>query len=210
MTEGFKELSNDKRGAILIAGAVGATGPTGPQGFQGVAGEVGPTGPTGPTGPIGLTGEIGPTGPTGPTGETGPTGPTGPAGTAAAITIAQFTAPTTTGTELVLAESTESPAGQTEIVLNTTDNDVELTAGTYLIRYGTNATSTVVTSVPSISLEINGVANAETTRFGVGGTTSSVNGDYLYTATAGDTISLAVNESTDITYDNNYLIIQEV
>lgn len=64
-------------------GATGATGATGPTGM----GEPGPIGPTGPagepgaTGPTGATGEQGPTGPTGSgSGDPGPTGPTGPIG----------------------------------------------------------------------------------------------------------------------------------
>lgn len=197
-------------------GPVGATGATGPQGPIGLTGATGPVGPQGPQGPAGATGATGPAGPVGPQGPQGPQGiqgpigPEGPAGADATIIASLLTAPDATGTEPVLAQSTTTPTGQTDIVLNTANNNVELTAGTYSIRYGTNATSTTETAIPSISLAINGTTDALTTRLGTPNTTSSISGDYLYTATAGDTIGLDTTEDASITYSNNYLLIQKL
>jgi len=196
-------------------GLTGATGATGPQGVQGTAGATGPTGPagatgaTGPTGPIGLTGATGPTGPQGVQGEIGPTGPTGPAGAVATTSIALFTAPSAAGIEPVLALTAESPAGQTDITLNTTENEATVTAGTYLVSYSTTGASTDATA-PSISLTQNGTIVANTTRLGTAGETESLSGQYLITATDGDTIGIETTNSTGTTYDNTQIIIQKL
>lgn len=202
-------------GATGPTGPIGLTGPTGPTGPIGATGEIGPTGPTGPQGIQGLTGETGPTGPiglTGATGEigpTGPTGPTGPAGTPVATTLALFNAPTATDTQPVLAEGGESPAGQTDIELITTDNNVELTAGTYLIRYGTTAESQGGDET-AISLTVDDVVVTSTTRTGNANENTVLIGEYILVATDGTTVGVETAQSASNTYTNTYLVIQKL
>ena len=198
------------QGPVGPQGPIGLTGATGPQGPIGLTGATGATGATGPQGPIGLTGATGATGATGPQGPVGPAGPQGPAGADAIIAISLLTATDATGAEPVLTQGATSPTTQTDITLNTTENNVALTAGTYSIRYGTNASSTELTSIPSISLLINGTTETVTTRVGTPNTSSSISGDYLYVATEGDTIALDTNEDASITYSNNYLLIEKI
>ena len=199
-------------------GPTGATGPVGPQGPIGLTGATGPQGPIGLTGATGPQGEVGPVGPqgpqgiqgdVGPAGPQGPIGPQGPAGADATTSIALFTAPTATGVEPTLALTTEAPAGQTDIVLDATTNEVTLTAGTYSIRYFTTATSTD-TTVPSISLTENGTEIASTERTGIATSTTNLSGEYLLTVAEGDTVGIETTNSTGTTYENTQLIIQKV
>lgn len=200
------------QGLTGATGATGATGPQGPIGPAGPQGETGATGPVGPQGETGATGPVGPAGPVGPQGPQGPIGPQGPAGPAGADAtnvVALFTAPTATGVEPVLAETAEVPAGQTDIVLDTTTNDVTLTAGTYLVGYSTTATSTG-TTVPTISLTQNGTVIAGTTRSGTATTTENLFGQHLIVTSEGDTVGIETTNSTETTYDNTQLLIQKL
>ena len=190
-------------GATGATGLTGPTGPIGPQGIQGVAGEIGPTGPQGPTGPTG------PTGATGLTGATGPTGPTGPAGETPTNAVSLFEVPTATNVQPVLAQTATSPTGQTDIVLNTTNNNIELGAGSYLVRYGTTAESQGV-DITSISLTVNGVVVPSTTRTGNANENTVLTGEYLVTSAGGTTIGLETALDATNTYTNTYLVVQKI
>lgn len=175
----------------------GITGPTGP------AGPTGATGPTGPQGPIGLTGATGATGPT------GPTGATGPAGEPATVSSASFVATGAAGSELTLTLSSEYPASQTDIVLDGAENNIDLTAGSYLVSYGTIGTTTDG-NLPTISLEVNDVVVAPTTKTGITTTTTTLNGVYIVNLPADGTIGLNTTQNANITYTGTYLTIQKL
>lgn len=142
-------------------------------------------------------------------GVTGPQGPQGPAGAPAISVAAQFVAPPATDEDLVLSTFASYPATQTDIVLDATNNNVVLTAGTYLIRYGTVATNTGVT-FPTISLSFNGIINPITTRTGATNATSTLSGDLLITVLPGTTVGLETTNGADITYTNSYLLIEKL
>ncbi len=125
------------------------------------------------------------------------------------LAVAQFDGVTATNTPIVLTETISAPAGQTNILLNTANNNVNVTPGTYLIRYGSTATSTS-TTVPSLTLAFNGTGDSSTTRTGVANGTSTINGEYVEVFDNAGTIGLNSNQSADVTYDNNYLIIQKL
>lgn len=203
---------------IIFTGITGPTGPQGPIGPAGPQGPIGPTGltgltgPTGPTGPAGPTGPIGPTGltgPTGPTGATGPTGPTGPAGETPTVSAATFSATGAADAPLTLSAETEYPTAQTDIVLDGTDNNIDLTAGSYIVSYGTIGTTTD-TNAPSISLTVNGTPVPSSTRTGVANGTTGLNGVYIVNLPADGTLGLAVTQNAAITYDDSYLTIQKL
>lgn len=199
-------------GPIGATGAVGPTGPTGPTGLTGSIGATGPTGPIGATGSVGATGPTGPTGPTGetgPTGAIGPTGPTGPAGENAVTTALYLTSATATNSEPTFESTAEYPTSQTDITLSENNTQATLTAGSYIIDYGTTAVSTGSTA-PSISLTVGSNPDSITTRAGVAGTTSSLNGSYLLNATDTTTVQLTTTQSADITYNNSYLLIRKL
>lgn len=176
----------------------GITGPTGPQG---------PTGPIGPTGPAGT--GVGPTGPTGATGPTGPTGATGPAGTDATVAAATFSAIGAANTPLTLAVGNEYPAAQTDIVLDGAENNIDLTAGSYLVSYGTVGTAAGATT-PSITLSVNGSDVAATTKTGAATSTTGLNGVYIVNLPADGTIGLTTTQDTQVTYAGTYLTIQKL
>lgn len=194
-------------GRIIFTNNTGPTGPQGIPGPQGVPGAIGPTGPAGPQGVPGAIGPTGPVGPIGPQGIQGPTGPTGPAGEDGVAVVGFFTATTSTTADPVLATTNVYPAGETDIVLNTEDNNLNLTAGTYLINYGTTATAT--TAEPTISLIVNGIMEDGSTRMGMTGMTSTISGSYLLTFEDVGTLRLTTTLN-GITYNNTYLIIQKL
>ncbi len=177
--------------------------------FTGITGPTGPQGPAGPQGPIGPTGLTGLTGPTGPTGATGPTGPTGPAGTTPTISAATFSATGAANAPLTLAVGGEYPADQTDIVLDGADNNIDLTAGSYLVSYGTIGTTTD-TNTPSITLVVNGANVQASTKTGIANGTTSLNGVYIVNLPADGTLGLAVTQNTAITYNGSYLTIQKL
>ncbi|MBO4412575.1 MAG: hypothetical protein J5779_01000 [Clostridia bacterium] len=142
-------------------------------------------------------------------GVSGPQGPQGPAGAPAISVAAEFIAPAATNEDLVLTAFTSYPGTQTSIVLNSTNNNVELTGGTYLIRYGTVATNTGAT-LPTISLTFNGVVYPITTRTGAANATNTLSGDLLITVLPGTTVGLETTNSAEITYTNSYLIIEKL
>lgn len=125
------------------------------------------------------------------------------------LAVAQFDGATATNTPIVLTETISAPTGQTNILLNTANNNVNVTPGTYLIRYGSTATSTS-TTVPSLTLAFNGTGDSSTTRTGVANGTTTINGEYVEVFDNAGTIGLNSNQSADVTYDNNYLIIQKL
>ncbi len=176
--------------------------------FTGITGPTGPIGPTGPQGPAGV-GTVGPTGPTGATGPTGPTGATGPAGTPATVAVASFSATGGAGAALTLAAGNEYPAGQTDITLDTTDNNVDLTAGSYLVSYGTIGT-TGDTTTPSITLSVDGSDVGATTKTGAASTTTGLNGIYIVNLTTDGTVGLTVTQNASVTYSGTYLTIQKL
>ena len=144
-------------------------------------------------------------------GVTGPQGPQGPAGTPAISVAAEYIAPAATDTDLILTTFNLYPATQTDITLDTTNNNVVLSAGTYSISYGTNATVNEVIKSPviaSISLTVNGMENAMTTR--IESDTGSMSGEILLTVLNGTTIGLSTLNSADVTYSNTYLIIKKL
>jgi len=157
------------QGPIGLTGATGATGPqgpiglTGPVGPQGPVGATGATGATGPQGPIGLTGPAGPQGPVGATGATGATGPIGPQGPAGTFDLfaGRFYGTGISDATPTYTEATLFPATQTAILYDSTTGTITLEEGVYLITYGTNYVTTG-TSVPSISLNVNGTEDATT------------------------------------------------
>ncbi len=165
------------------------------------------TGITGPTGPIG------PTGPQGPAstivGPTGPTGATGPAGTPATVAAATFSATGAAGSPLTLTVGNDYPADQTDIVLNGAANNINLTAGSYLVSYGTVATAGD-TNVPTITLSVNGSDVAASTKTGVGNATTGLNGVYIVNLPADGTLGLTVAQNAQLTYNGSYLTVQKL
>ena len=144
-------------------------------------------------------------------GVTGPQGPQGPAGTPAISVAAEFVAPAATNEDVVLTTFNLYPASETDITLDTTNNNVVLSAGTYLVSYGTNATLADVIKSPaiaSISLTINGMENGMTTR--IESDTGSMSGEILITVINGTTIGLSTLNSENLTYSNTYLIIKKL
>jgi len=191
------------------AGPQGATGPQGPIGLTGATGPQGPIGLTGATGPQGPIGATGPVGPIGPQGEQGPIGPQGPAGEDATTSIALFNSPLSSDAQPILTLLTEAPVDQTDIVLDTTENEVTLTAGTYFITYSTNSQSSG-TTVPSIALTENGAIIPITERLGSANASNTLSGQYVLTVADGETVGLATTTATDVTYTNTLLTIQKV
>lgn len=198
-------------------GPQGATGPTGPAGSQGPQGLTGATGATGAQGPQGIQGPTGPQGPqglqgvqgpAGATGAIGPTGPTGPAGANATLILALFTAPTATNTNLILAQIASFPIGQNFITLS--NNNILLTPGTYLVRYGSTLTSTSA-SVPSIFLTIDGIQDVTTIRNGIANWTISTFGEAIITPNNPVTnLTLNTTLGATLTYSNNFITIQRL
>ena len=190
------------------------TGPTGPQGPTGPVGPTGPsiTGPTGPTGSTGATGATGVTGPTGvsgvtgPTGPTGATGPTGPAGETGESVAAFFNSATATNAQPVFTEIAETPSGQTDISLNGAGTGVVLTAGSYLVSFGTTAISRG-SDVASIVLTVNGVPVSITTRTGNANENTVLTGQYLINSAAGATLGIQTALDEDTTYTNTYISV---
>ena len=142
-------------------------------------------------------------------GPTGPTGPTGPAGTSSENIVAFFTSALATNVDPVLTETAETPAGQTDIVLDAITNQVLLSAGDYLIRFGTTAESQG-SDLASISLTVNGIIVPITTRTGNANENTVLTGEYLISAADATAIGLSTTLNEDTTYTNTYLTIQQM
>ncbi len=177
------------------AGPIGPTGATGVQGIQGV------------TGPQGVQGVTGPTGSTGATGAVGATGATGATGSVEAV--AGFASASAVNAQPVLSATAQAPTGQSDIVLSTANNNVVLSAGTYVIDYGATATGTGAT-VPSISLTINGTQVALTLHTSEAGSTTTLSGQYVVTVADASTVALTTTASADVTYTNSYMNIEKI
>ena len=202
------------------AGLTGPAGPTGPTGLTGPAGPTGPTGLTGPAGPTGPTGLIGPAGPTGPTGLTGPTGPTGLNGPAGPAGPAGKPAPrpayaafhSTQSQTIPAAAPNAAPGSITSDILNDIrleEDGITITflrTGLYHISYGIIATSA---AGPDASIGIyeskHGTpapAAAASIRPLLTGN-REVNGTFMSTYSAGDTIFLGISSSNPVTLFTN-------
>ncbi len=158
--------------------------------------------------PTGATGPIGPTGPTGATGATGPAGPIGATGTSGISSTAFFTAPSATNAEPSLILENSFPLGETDITL-AGENNVNLAAGTYLLRYGSTVTSTNGT-LPTISISVNELVESGTIRTGVAYGSANLTGDALLTISTNSVLSLSVTVAPELTYDETFLIISKL
>lgn len=156
----------------------------------------------------GVAGPRGATGATGATGPTGPTGPTGATGSSALTSIAFFTAPSATNVEPTLLLENSYPANQTDITF-AGENGVNLTAGTYIMRFGSTVTSTNGT-LPTISISIDNVVESGTIRTGVAFGSASLTGDALITINGDALLTFNVTLAPELTYDENFLIISKL
>ena len=168
----------------------------------------GATGATGPAGETGATGATGPAGATGATGSTGETGATGPAGVspvavesliAANIPVADETSPVPlTGAAVLPAGATGMTVGADAVVLNE--------AGPYEITYNFEG-GTGASGSPTVSIAVNGVPVASTTRGFANG--ESVGATYVYQATPGDSVSIVLDDAAGLTGSNlNFAVKQ--
>lgn len=151
---------------------------------------------------------ITPMGITGPTGPTGPTGATGPQGESGIISIAYFTAPTVTNAEPTLLLENSYPVGQTDITF-AGENNVNLTAGTYIMRFGSTVTSTNGTP-PTISISVNNIVDTGTIRTGIAFGSANLTGDALLTIPTNSTLSFNVTQAPELTYSESFLIISKL
>ena len=120
-----------------------------------------------------------------------------------------FTAPSTTNAQPTITETTSYSNGS-PISYQATGNQITLPDGTYLISYGTTATSTSADQ-PSMSLAVNSSTESSTTRTGAGNTTTTLSGNYLLTASGGNTtLALELTPNANVTYNNNYMIVQKL
>jgi hypothetical protein len=123
--------------------------------------------------------------------------------------VAFFTASTATNEQPNLVLTAESPTGQTDIVLVLADNNVKLTEGDYLIRFGTT-TVNKSNDIGTIVLLINGAQISITSRVGSANDTVVLTSEYLYHASADDTVGLLTALSSNISYLNTYLTIEKL
>ena len=147
-------------------------------------------------------------GPTGPAGPTGPIGPTGPAGAPGFAATAFFTAPSVTNAEPELLLENAYPTSQTEISL-AGGNGINLTPGTYLMRFGSTVTSSNGTP-PTISISVDNVVESGTIRTGVAFGSASLNGDALITIATPSLLTFNVTIANELIYDENFLIISKL
>ena len=167
------------------------------------SGLVGPQGIPGPRGPVG------PAGPAGPTGATGATGPAGPAGASLLSAFDAETATVATGAAIPLDDVANF---NTESVTHTAGSAVvTLAAGTYLVTYGSNATSDTP-SVAGLALQTDGTT-VDTATATIVGANDVVNlKGQVVLVLAADTDIQLVNTGTEdtTTYTNIGLIVQEI
>ncbi len=141
-------------------------------------------------------------------GVTGPTGPTGPAGAPGFTATAFFTAPSVTNAEPTLILENSYPTSQTEITL-AGGNGINLTPGTYLLRFGSTVTSTNGTP-PTISISVDNVVESGTIRTGVAFGSASLTGDALITIATPSILSFNVTIANELIYDENFIIISKL
>ena len=173
------------------AGAKGDTGAVGPAGAVGAKGDTGAVGPAGPAGATGLTGATGATGPAGPAGATGATGPPGPPGPAGANAVAGYAyyynvdpsgPPIAPGEAVRFDTNGPSTAG---FIHFPGLADVVLTAA------GVYKASFIVTAIEpnQMAVFLNG-SPVPGSVYGSGAGTQQNTGEVIFSASAGDVITL--------------------
>ena len=176
-----------------VAGVDGAQGPVGP---EGAAGEVGPAGADGADGADGAVGPAGPAGAgvAGPAGPAGPPGPVGLPGAAAVSEYAEFFAlmPGDNAATVAIGGDVDFPQdGPTtsSIVRAGGDSFVLPSSGTYRVSF-----SVPVTEPGQLVLTLNN-ADLAYTVVGRATGTSTIAGEALVTASAGDVLTVRNSSS---------------
>jgi hypothetical protein len=194
-------------GPTGLTGATGQAGPAGVTGSIGPAGAAGPTGvtgPTGPTGPAGVTGSTGPTGPAGPTGLTGPAGANGSAINSVTF-LSAFENPTVTTT---LFQSPVSTVGlattQTSISGATTANFAVMPIACTMSALNVGAFNYFDAGPDTETIVVykNSAPTAMTCSVTTNNNASScTDTTHTFAVVAGDTISLAFSQTSNIPYN---------
>lgn len=154
-------------------------------------------GPRGPRGYTGATGAQGPQGPQGPTGATGASGTNGLASYGGLYSLSATTlALTSTATPLTL--SGQMPLSN---VTYGSDSVTVSNGGVYEVVYRLSGSTSADTTL-TLSVGQNGTSLPSTvvTRDFVSGTPREVGGSVFVTLTAGDTVTLLVAVTTDVTF----------
>jgi hypothetical protein len=167
-------------------GPTGATGSTGDTGLAGLTGETGATGATGPTGPTGDTGGIGPTGPTGPTGGTGPTGSGSPAVLFGSADFIDANA----STSAIGLGGSSNPAPSASI-----GGDAMLPYAGTLSTFSAEGVANAGGAI-TLTVEVNDAATALTCTMSSGGPETCSDTAHSVTVSAGDKVTVLVNNGT--------------